>query len=217
MNQKTIYIAEDHKILRDGLKLILSSLPELNLIGEASDGRTALEEVLEKKPDLLLLDLSMPSMLGLDVARKVSEKHKSCRIIILTKHTNIEYLKQLLHYKIAAYVLKDDAATDLVQAIQSVLKERIYISPKISEKLKSPELTSILLDKRNSEKSLLTYRELEIVKLIAEDKTTDEVAEILKISSKTVKAHRSNIFRKLNITSVTELVKYAIQNNLVEL
>ena len=216
MKKNTIYIAEDHKILRDGLKLILKSLPSLAIIGESGDGRVALSEILAEKPDYLLLDLNMPSLLGIDVAREVFKSHKECKIIILTKHTNPEYLRKLLQFDIVAYILKDDAAHDLIDAFSSIEKGDFYISPKLKEVL-GPHLSKEgLMRKYSNEKSLLTQRELEIVKLIAEDKTTKDIAQILFISQKTVKAHRSNIFLKLNISSVTELVKYAVQNKLID-
>lgn len=218
-SKKTLFIAEDHRILRDGLKLILSSMKDLEIIGESGDGREALDKVLELKPDLLLLDISMPSMLGLDVAEVVFKKQKDCKIIVLTKHDNVEYLKKMLKYKIAGYVLKEEAATDLVKAIESALNQKFYISPKIAERLKMIGTQSLEeTESKSSSKAFnLTPREKEIVKLIAEDKTTIEIAKILFISPKTIKVHRSNIFKKLNITSVTELVKYAVVNGLIDL
>lgn len=217
MKKKNVYIADDHRILRDALKLILSSLSNFKVIGEAEDGKQALKEVLEKKPDILLLDISMPSMIGIDVAKEVYSNLKTCKIIILTKYSNIEYLRTLLDYKICAYILKDDAVHDLSEALSQIDEEEIYISPIISKKMKPTFLETLRQRNSKKKKSLLTKRELEITKLIAEDKTTDEIAKILSISPKTVKVHRSNIFEKLRITSVTELVKYALQNHLIDL
>lgn len=214
MSKKTIYIAEDHKILRDGLKLIISSLDNVKIIGESGDGRKALEEVLNLRPDLLILDISMPSMLGLDVAQHIFKKNKKCKIIILTKHDNIEYLKRLLKYKIGAYVLKDEAATDLIKAIHSVFNNTFYLSPKLSSRLNTSKESP---EEKEKNKATLTQREREIVKLIAEDKSTVDIAEILFISPKTVKTHRSNIFKKLKISSLTELIKYAIANDFIDL
>lgn len=213
-----LYLAEDHAIVREGTKLILSMVPDLEVIGGAGDGREALQEIEQLKPDLAILDISMPGMTGIEVTHSLRRYHPEIKIIILSRHDNHEYLDQLMKEGIHGYVLKDDAGDDLVRAIQAVRKGETYLSPRIATRL-----VSGLRNQGKGETvpgtgqfTLLSNREREVLKLIAEGMTNEEIGKKLWISGKTVKVHRQNIMKKLDIHRVADLVKYAIKSGIVE-
>jgi DNA-binding NarL/FixJ family response regulator len=228
----TVYLVDDHVILREGLKLILNSLPYLEIIGEESDGAKAYQEIDQIKPNLLILDISIPSLSGIEIARKIRRYHPSIKIIILSRHDNEEYIQQMIKYGIHGYVLKDDAGNDLLRAVDAVLKNETYLSPRITNHLVkeiSQKFAKLSKKKKNKNTgvepetievpnafSILSNREREILKLIAEGKSNTEVAESLWISPSTAKVHRANIMKKLKIHKVTDLVKYAIKSGIVE-
>lgn len=218
------FLVDDHVILREGLKLILNSVSYIEIVGEESDGAKAFAEIEKIKPDLLILDISIPTLSGIEVTRKVRKYQPQIKIIILSRHDNEEYIKQLIKYGIHGYVLKDDAGNDLLKAIESVLQDHTYLSPRITKHLLNE--FSLKLDKSSKKQkesseipdtfSVLSNREREILKLIAEGKSNTEIAESLWISPRTAKVHRANIMKKLNIHKVTDLVKYAIKCGIVE-
>ena len=226
----TVYLVDDHVILREGLKLILNSLSYLEIIGEESDGAKAYQEIDQIKPNLLILDISIPSLSGIEIARKIRKYHPTIKIIILSRHDNEEYIQQMIKYGIHGYVLKDDAGNDLLRAVDAVLKNETYLSPRITKHLvkeisqkfakASKKKTNTKAEPETTETSrafsILSNREREILKLIAEGKSNTEVAESLWISPSTAKVHRANIMKKLNIHKVTDLVKYAIKSGIVE-
>jgi DNA-binding NarL/FixJ family response regulator len=218
-----VFIVDDHAILREGLKLILAPVPDIQIIGEAGDGQSAIEQIDALKPDLILLDISLPGMTGIEIARNIRKYHPNAKIIILSRHDNEEYVQQLLKLGIHAYVLKDDAGEDLLRAIEAVKKQERYLSPRITNRLL---LNLEHQGKRKKENdnpeeslvfSILTNREREILKLVGEGKSNEEIAKQLWIALRTVKVHRQNIMKKLNIHNVAELVKYAIKSGIVEI
>jgi RNA polymerase sigma factor (sigma-70 family) len=220
MQKIRIFLADDHSIVRDGLRLILDDIPGYELVGESGDGKETLELVEKLKPDITILDISMPTMNGIDVARKLKKYVPETSIIILSRHDNELYVKQLMEYGVKGYVLKDDAGDDLIRAVDEVSKGNIYLSPKLT--------TYFVQDYIHSEKTIsdavmesplskLSAREREVLKLIAEGNSSKEIASILRISPKTVKVHRANIMNNLDIHNIAELVTYAIKNGLVEI
>lgn len=219
---KTLII-DDHAILREGLKLILHQVQDLEIIGEAGDGKTALEKIEQTKPNLILLDISLPEMSGVEVARNVRKNYPDIKIIILSRHDNEEYIQQLLKLGIHAYVLKDDAGDDLIRAIEAVKQNERYLSPRITTRI----VTNLEQQGRrkrttsDSEEgklfSILTHRERQILKHIGEGKSNEEIAKELQIALRTVKVHRQNIMKKLDIHNVAELVKFAIKSGIVEI
>jgi DNA-binding NarL/FixJ family response regulator len=219
-NEITFFLADDHTILREGLKLIIEDVPHYIVIGEAGDGKEALEFIEKLKPDVAILDISMPTMSGIDVVRYMKKYVPDSKIIILSRHDNEEYVKELLKTGVNGYVLKDDAGDDLLRAIEAVLKGNVYLSPGVATRVVSDYVSmekAAPVEEGVSQFDLLTGREREVLKLIAEGKSGQEIAECLRISSRTVKVHRANIMKKLGVHKSSELVIYAVRNNMIEI
>jgi DNA-binding NarL/FixJ family response regulator len=219
MNKVRIFLADDHPVLLEGLKYIIKSNPDYEIIGESGDGKEALDKIEKLKPDIALLDISMPTMTGIEVARQIRKYSSKTRIIIFSRYDNEEYINQVMKYGVKAYILKDDVSEDILKAIREVLKGNIFMSSSISTKIFSDFYLiqkHSLTKKKKSIFDILSNREIEILKLITEGKPTAKIAATLRISDNTVKAHRANIMKKLNIHKVTDLVKYAIKSGLVE-
>lgn len=214
-----IFLADDHTILREGLKHILTTLPDCEVVGEAGDGQQALEAIEQLKPDIAVMDISMPVTTGIEVTRKLRRYHPDIKIIVLSRHDNEEYVYQLLKYGIHGYIVKEEAGDDLLRAVEAVLKGETYLSPRIAKKVMSDFRAGSR--KENDapiaqQFSVLTNREREILKLIAEGMSNEEIAKALWISPRTAKVHRANIMKKLDVHKVADLVKYAIKAGLVE-
>ena len=220
INEITLFLADDHTILREGLKLIIEDVPRYTVIGEAGDGKEALELIEKLKPDVAVLDISMPTMSGIDVVRYMKKYVPDSKIIILSRHDNEEYVKELLKTGVNGYVLKDDAGDDLLRAIEAVLNGNVYLSPGVATRVVSDYVSlekSAPLEEGASQFDLLTGREREVLKLIAEGKSGQEIAECLRISPRTVKVHRANVMKKLGVHKSSELVIYAVRNNMIEI
>ncbi|HOP28059.1 MAG TPA: response regulator transcription factor [Spirochaetota bacterium] len=217
-NTITLFLADDHTIFREGLKLIIEDNSSYKVIGEAGDGKEALDSIEKLMPDIAILDISMPTMSGVDVARYLKKYAPEIKIIILSRHNNEEYVKELLKTGVNGYVLKDDAGNDLLRAIEAVMKDTVYLSPGVATRIVSDYISDNPFEKNEeSQFKLLTGREREILKLIAEGKCGNDIAECLRISPRTVKVHRANIMKKLNVHKSSELVVYAIKNNIIEI
>jgi DNA-binding NarL/FixJ family response regulator len=210
-----IVIAEDHTILREGLRALLSSHPDLEVVGEAADGREAIRCVDEAAPDLVLLDLSMPRMDGMDAIREISKRSPETKILALTVHKDEEYVLAALQAGADGYALKDATQAELLTAIRSVLAGKRYLSPGVSEKVIEGYLAGKKTRTTKTPWDGVTAREREVLKLIAEGHKNKEIAEILCISVKTVEKHRSNIMEKLDLHNVSDLTAYAIERGIV--
>lgn len=221
MNKISIFLADDHVILREGLKHILMEDSTIEITGEAGDGREALEKIDKIKPDIAILDISMPTLSGLEAARVIRKYNKSIKIIILTRHDNEEYVHQAIKNGVNGFILKDSAGDDLLKAVRDVMNGNIYLSPKIVTNIVKSGISEPgsrnKLRLKSEKKQLLTNREKEVLKLVAEGKSSNEIASLLRISPKTVKVHRLNIMNKLDIRNVTALVKYAIKSGLIDI
>ncbi len=220
MKKISIFLADDHVILREGLKHILLEDEKIEIAGEAGDGREAVEKIDELKPDIAILDISMPLLSGLDAASMIRRYNKKIKLIILTRHDNEEYVHQAMKNGVNGFILKDSAGDDLLKAVKDVMNGNIYLSPRILTNIVNSGLViqgRQNRDKLKTNRELLTGREKEVLKLVAEGKSSNEIASLLRISSKTVKVHRLNIMNKLNIHNVTDLVKYAIKSGLVDI
>ena len=214
-HQKRIVIAEDHTILREGLKALLSQDPDLIIVGEARDGLEAIRVVSELKPDLALMDLSMPKMSGIDAIREVKRCCPDTKVLVLTVHKNEEYVMASLKAGANGYLLKESTHQELLQAVTHVLEGKPYLSPGISDTIISGYLAG-KKDEVRTALDTLSQREKEILKLIAEGHKNKEIAELLFISIKTVEKHRDNIMKKLDLHSTLALAKFALENGLVE-
>lgn len=214
MIEISIVIADDHSMIREGLKQLLELEGDIKVVGEAGDGKQCLEVVRRKKPDVLLLDINMPEMNGLQVLEELKMQKMDVKVLILTIHNEIEYLLKAVDIGIKGYVLKDSESLLLKKAIYQVYKGDMFIQPSLA-----PLLRQSLSKKQRGEKdqNALTKRELQVLKLLAEGMYNREIGEQLFISEKTVKNHVSSIFKKINVTDRTQAAVYAIKNNIVEI
>jgi two-component system response regulator NreC len=211
-----VLIADDHAILRDGLRKLLNEEADLDVVGEARDGHDALRRAEELAPDVVLLDMAMPGLNGLTVAKRLRSALPAAKILILTMHQEEEYVYETLRAGASGYVLKDAAAPELVSAIRAARRGETYLSPGVSRLIVRDE-------GRDGQKELrtvsqhLTNREREVCKLLAEGHTVPKIASLIGISRKTVDVHKTRLMKKLDIHNRAELVKYSIANKLIEL
>ncbi len=210
-----IVIAEDHTILREGLRALLSSQPGFEIIGEAENGRDAVRCVGEKNPDLILIDLSMPKMNGLEAIKEIKKQNAETKVIVLTVHKTEEYILAALQAGADGYVLKDATHAELEMAIGNVLEGKRFLSPGISEKVIGGYLEGKMTVSPKSTWDTLTQREREILKLIAEGNKNKEIANYLCISLKTVEKHRTNLMKKLDLHNVASLTTFAMEKGLI--
>src|SRR5262245_36866998 len=211
-----ILVADDHEVVRRGLCALLQGQPDWEVCGEAGDGREALEKTQKLKPDVVILDIGMPSLNGLEATRQILKTMPHTKVLILTLHDSDQVVREVLNAGARGFLLKSDAARDLVAAVDSLRRDRTFFTSKVAHmvldgflKGASPAPTAI------KERNRLTPREREIVQLLAEGKSTKEVAVALNLSVKTAETHRSNIMRKLQLHSVSDLVLYAVRNNII--
>src|SRR4030042_123708 len=199
-----IFLADDHLLVREGIKSIIIKSEDYVVIGEASDGRNALESIDRLKPDVAILDIAMPLMTGIEVARQLKKYSPDIKVIILSQYDDDEYIKELLLIGIDGYILKENASDDLIKAVEEVVKGNKYLSPQVTTKV----VIGFNPDHSGDRKDVvtrfeqLTKRETEILKLIAEGKTNREIASLLFISEHTVKAHRTNIMTKMGMKNL---------------
>lgn len=215
MRNIKVVIADDHTILRQGIKALLGNNERMEVVGEAKDGREAIRVTEELMPDVILMDIAMPGLNGLETTRRIKKKFPRIKILVLTMYTNEEYIFQILNAGADGYLVKETAFQDIISAIESVYKGEAFMSPSISKKL----INSYIQRARGYQDEVcdtLTTREREIIQLIAEGNTSKKIAEALFISTKTVETHRNHIMDKLNIHNSIGLVKYAIRKGMVD-
>ncbi len=209
MKRTKIIIVDDHAIVQDGLKSLLSDVNNIEIAGVASNAKKGLELLTQTKADLVITDLNMPGMDGSEFIRIIRKDFPPTKIIVLSLHDEPHFIKTILKLRVQAYILKNDASTELHFAIEKVLDGKTYLSSKINQ---------ILIEQINNPvaKNLLTEREIEIVKLISQELSNKQIAAQLFISERTVETHRKNIFRKTDSTNIVGLIKYAYKNNLID-
>jgi DNA-binding NarL/FixJ family response regulator len=213
-----ILVVDDHDIIRRGLKQLLTSRPGWEVCGEAKTGREAVALAKQLQPDIVVMDVSMPELDGLEAARKINKLFPKMGILILTLHFSDQLVRDIVAAGARAYILKSDAARDLVVGVEALANQQTFFTPRAADVLLNAfSRKNSQLDLRVLNRSRLTPREREIVKLLAEGKTSREAALALGISVKTAETHRANIMRKLEVHSVSEVVRYAVQNHIIEI
>lgn len=204
-----VIIVEDHKIVREGLRALLEKEKDIEVVGEADNGPTAIEIFKKFKPDCIIIDLFLPGLNGVEVIEKIKELNTTTKIIVLTMYDNEEYFISALRVGIDGYILKGSGISDLVKGVRSAILGNVYFSPEVSKYLLKLGIKGI----KNMEE--LSQREIEVLKLVCEGYTTKQIALKLGISVKTVENHRSSIMNKLGIYSIAELVRYAIKKGII--
>lgn len=217
MEAVRLLVADDHEIVRKGLRSLLEAQPGWQVAAEACDGREAVEKAKELKPDVTVLDIGMPALNGLEAARQMIKNDARAKILILTMHDSDPLIREVLNAGARGYVLKSDAGRDLVTAVNAVRCNKTFFTAKVAQ-----IVLDGYLDKKakkaeqESPQTRLTPRQREIVQLLAEGKSSKEVAVALGLSVKTAETHRANIMKRLDCHSVSELVRYAVRNNIIE-
>jgi DNA-binding NarL/FixJ family response regulator len=213
-----ILIADDHEVVRRGLCTLLQSHEGWEICGEATDGRAAVEKAKELKPDVVILDIGMPNLNGLAATRQLVQQDPQCKIIVLTITDSDQVIREALDAGARGFVLKSDAARDLVTAVEALQRNRMFFTPRVNDMVLDGFLGRGPNGSSNTPPRLsqLTPREREVIQLLAEGKSSKEVASLLNLSTKTAETHRSNIMRKLGFHSIRDLVVYAVKNNIIQ-
>ncbi len=214
--QVRVLIADDHDIVRAGIRMLLDAQPDMAVVGEASNGKEAVEMANTMQPDVVLMDISMPDVTGIEATREIKQTHSQIEIVGLTMHAEDRYFFQLLQAGASGYVVKGAAPHELLEAVRAAFRGEAYIHPSLQRKLIGDYVSRSDGGDQKSKLSDLTERELEVLRLIVDGKTSREIAESLVISSNTVERHRQNIMAKLGLHNRAELVRYAISKGLVE-
>jgi two-component system response regulator NreC len=210
-----ILLADDHTIVRKGLRLLLESQPDFQVVGDAADGREAVAMAEQHRPDVAVMDIAMPVLNGIEAARQISAKLPQTAVVFLSMHADEGYVLRALKAGARAYLLKDSAEHDLINAVKAVSDGKAFFSPAISKMLVEDYMRQMQDRQVEDSYDLLTTREREILQLLAEGKVNKEVAGKLNLSLHTVETHRSNIFQKLNLHSGAELILYAIRKGVI--
>ena len=209
-------MADDHTIVRQGLARLLEEQPDLKIVGEATNGRKAVDLAKELKPDIVIMDIAMPRMNGIEAAKRIRKHLPATKVLILSMYSHEHYIQELLEAGISGYLLKDSSGRDIINAIHAAMNDETYLSPSISKVLVDSYLSPRKGFSKAERYKRLTNREREVFQLIAEGHSTRQIADILYVSISTVKSHRAKIMEKLEIDSPVRLVHFAIQLGLVD-
>jgi DNA-binding NarL/FixJ family response regulator len=216
MSKIRVVVADDHTIVREGVRILLEAQPDIEVVGEAADGQEALARVRELLPDIVLIDIAMPNLNGLDATRAIKRDYPQVQIIALTMYESDEYFFQILNAGASGYILKKAASADLLAAIRAVYAGEVFLYPSVARRLVSDYLSRVQSGEEKSSYDGLTPREREVLKLVAEGHTNQAIADKLVISPSTVQTHRSRIMQRLNLHNRAELIQYAIRKGLLD-
>jgi len=211
MKRIRILLADDHAVVRQGFRMILAAHPDMEIVGEAGNGREAVELAERLKPEVVVMDVSMPELNGIEATRRLAASMPHSRVLALSMHKDSVYVREILRAGARGYLLKDSVADDLVSAVRAVASGEGYLSPQVSN--------AVLDDYRRHATNpidLLTSREREVLQMLAEGKTNKEIAGVLNLSPYTVEAHRGRVMEKLNVHTIADLVRFAVRNGLVD-
>jgi DNA-binding NarL/FixJ family response regulator len=215
MSRLRILLADDHTVVRQGLRKVLEDRPEWEVVAEAGDGREAVRQAEQHKPDIAILDVAMPLLNGIETTRQITRRVPNTRVLVLSMHADEAYVTQMLQAGATGYLLKDSADVDLIQAVSEVAKGKSFFSPAIA-RVMLDDYVRQLADKGVTDRyQSLSEREREIFQLIAEGKTNKEIASLLSISPSTVETHRAHIMEKLDLHSAAEIVLYAVRRGVI--
>ena len=211
-----IVLVDDHELVREGISALLQTQSDLEVVGFAANGRDALKLVRDLSPDLVVMDVSMPEMNGIEATRQVVHQQDRVKVLALSVHSDNNFVIEMLKAGASGYLLKDSAFSELIQAIQIIMRGHLYLSPSLTSVVVR-DYVDRLPDREEAPGSSLTGREREVLQLVAEGKTTREIAELLHLSARTVETHRQNIMNKLDKPTLADLIKYALREGLTSL
>ena len=217
MSKMRVLIADDHVLVREGLRALLEAQPDIEIVGEATSGEETVNKTKEIQPDIVLMDITMPGMSGLEATRQIRQQSPDVRILVLTMHEGDEYFFKMLDAGASGYFIKGGHSSELISALRAVWHGDVFIYPTMTKKLLSDYLQKARTGKDKESYDGLTNREREILKLIAEGHTNQEIADLLVLSIATIQTHRAHIMSKLGLRSPTELIKYAIRRGFITL
>lgn len=215
MKKIRILLADDHKLMRSGLRLLIEQQPDLTVVGEAADGREAVALAKSLRPDVAVMDISMPNLNGIEAAHQITQSHAELAVIVLSMHPDESYVLRALKAGAKGYLLKDSAESDLITAVRAVARGKSFFSPAVSKVLLDDYIRKLKRSGAEDAYDLLTPREREVLQLVAEGKSNKEVANLLNLSVYTVETHRANIMQKLNLKGVPELTLYAVRKGII--
>ncbi len=215
MKKIRIMLADDHKLMRSGLRVLLEQQADFSVVGEASDGREAVALANSLKPDVLVMDIGMANLNGIEAASQITQSHPEISIVMLSMHSDESYVLRALKAGAKGYLLKDSAEADLIRAVHAVADGKSFFSPAVSKVLLDDYVRKLKRSGTEDPYDLLTPREREVLQLVAEGKSNKDVAQLLNLSVYTVETHRSNIMEKLNLRGVPELILYAVRKGII--
>ncbi len=215
MTTTRIVLADDHTIMRNGLRLVLERQPDFSVVGEASTGREALEVVNKAAPHVVVMDIAMPLLNGIETAKRITSDYPSVAVLILSMHSDEGYILRALKAGARGYLVKDSAEADLIQAVRAVSTGKAFFSPAVSKVLADDYIRQVQQRGAEDPYDLLTMRERELLQLVAELKTTKDIASLLGVSPHTIDTHRANLMHKLNVHGIPELILYAVRKGVI--
>lgn len=215
MKKIRILLADDHQLMRSGLRLLIEQQPDFTVVGEAADGREAVALAKSLRPDVAVMDISMPNLNGIEAAHQITQSHAEIAVIVLSMHPDESYVLRALKAGAKGYLLKDSAESDLISAVRAVARGKSFFSPAVSKVLLDDYIRKLKRSGAEDAYDLLTPREREVLQLVVEGKSNKEVANLLNLSVYTVETHRSNIMQKLNLKGVPELTLYAVRKGII--